>query len=281
MEFAKIGTEQIILLTSQTILMILLPLVIATAWTIRKKEKFSTVIIGAVTFLLFALVLEKPIQNLLLFPDAMGLTQHAASRFINAHPVLLAFMAGLFPGLFEETGRLIAFKTVLKNRKNKETAVSYGIGHGCFEVMLIVGATSVTYLVYAFMINSGTFGTVVSQVMSKVPEKVDALYKLAEQLAAFSIANLGMSVAERVFAVMFHIGASIIVFYACRNKNKLWLYPLAILLHTVMDFIAAMAVFKVFTLSDIALEGIIGATAVLTFCGAYFLLYRKDGNFAI
>ena len=45
-----------------------------------------------------------------------------------------------------------------------------------------------------------------------------------------------------------------------------------------MDFIAALAVFKVFTLSDIALEGIIGATAVLTFCGAYFLLYRKEEN---
>ena len=76
-------------------------------------------------FLLFALVLEKPIQNVLLFPTAMGMEEHVASRFFAAHPVLLALAAGLFPGVFEETGRLVAFKTVLKNRKNRETSITY------------------------------------------------------------------------------------------------------------------------------------------------------------
>ena len=74
--------------------------------------------------------LEKPIQNVLAFPTAMGLSDHAVSRFLNANPVLLALVAGLFPGLFEETGRLVAFKTVLKKRKNRETSISYGTGTG-------------------------------------------------------------------------------------------------------------------------------------------------------
>ena len=78
---------------------------------------------------------------MLAFPTAMGLSDHAVSRFLNANPVLLALVAGLFPGLFEETGRLVAFNTVLKKRKNRETSISYGIGHGGFEVILILGIT--------------------------------------------------------------------------------------------------------------------------------------------
>lgn len=62
-------------------------------------------------------------------------------RFIYDRPLLWAFVVGLFPGVFEEMGRLVAFKTVLRKRKNKETAISHGIGHGGFEVMLLLGLT--------------------------------------------------------------------------------------------------------------------------------------------
>lgn len=83
-------------------------------------------------FPLFALILEKNIQNVLLFPTSMGLKNHALSTFMNSHPIFLSFLAGLFPGLFEESGRFAAFKTLLKKRKNPETSISYGIGHGGF-----------------------------------------------------------------------------------------------------------------------------------------------------
>ena len=113
MEFAHIGTESFVTILFTGLLSFVLPIAVAIIWIVKKKERISTVLFGALTFIIFVMILEKPIQNLLLFPDAMGLTQHAASRFINAHPVLLAFMAGLFPGLFEETGRLVAFRTAL------------------------------------------------------------------------------------------------------------------------------------------------------------------------
>ena len=43
-----------------------------------------------------------------------------------------------------------------------------------------------------------------------------------------------------------------------------------------MDFIAAMYTLGVSEMSTWALEGIFAVFGVLTFCGAYFLLYRKD-----
>ena len=275
-EFAKVGTQQIGLLTLGAILMIATPIVIAIIWTKKKKERFTTVLVGAATFLLFAVVLEKPLQALLIAPTQIGLADTGISQFVNARPILWAFIAGLFPGIFEETGRLVAYKTVLKKRNDRETSISHGLGHGGFEVMYLMGVSYATYIVYAVMINSGTFGTVVDQVMAQAPDQADTLVVVANGIASFSFANLALSIVERVFAVLFHIGASIIVFYACRDKGRFWLYPLAILIHTAMDFIAGLTTVGVWKLPVWALEGIIAIFGVLTFCGAFFLLYKKD-----
>ena len=118
-DFPKIGTDVIALMVIATVLFIVVPVVLWIVWCVKKKEKFTTILVGAAAFFLFAIVLEKPIQNVLIFPTAMGLKEHAASQFINARPVLWAFLVGFFPGLFEETGRFVAFKPVLKKRKNK------------------------------------------------------------------------------------------------------------------------------------------------------------------
>lgn len=227
-------------------------------------------------FFLFAIILEKPIQNVLIFPTAMGLKEHAASQFINARPVLWAFLVGFFPGLFEETGRFVAFKTVLKKRKNRETSISYGLGHGGFEVMFILGINYLNYIIYAMMINSGAFGTLIEQVEAVAPDQVDAYLALPAQLAAFTAFSIFINIWERVFAVLFHTGASIMVFYACKDKKKFWLYPLAILLHTAMDGILGLSMANVISLSDVQLEAVVTVTGALVFFGSFFLLYKKD-----
>lgn len=278
MEFAKVGTSQMLLLVVGTILFITVPLIIAILWTKKKKERFSTILVGAATFILFAILLEKPIQNILVFPTQMGLSEHAASRFINARPVLWALIVGLFPGVFEETGRLVTFKTVLRKRKNRETSISHGIGHGGIEVMLILGLTYATYVAYAFMINSGTFGTMIEQIAAQAPDQVEQGYAIAKQLATFSVGDLLINIIERVFAFMFHTGASMLVFYACKDKKKFWLYPLAILIHTVIDGFAGLQLAGVINVSTWVLEIVIAVAGSLTFFGAYFLLYKKDAE---
>ncbi len=275
-EFATVGREQFIALGIGAMLAVIIPIAIALIWKLWKHEKFTTIIVGAVTFVLFALILEKTIQNALVFPATMGLPDHAASQFINARPVLWALVLGLFPGVFEETGRFIAFKTVLGNRRNKETSISYGIGHGGIEVILVLGINYIIYIVYGIMINTGTFQGVIDQVAAQAPFQEEAIRALADQLAVFSLADIGAGMFERVFAFLFHVGASILVFYAARDKGRFWLYPLAILLHTALDSLAGLNMAKVVQLSAPALEAMVVAFGLLTFLGAYFLLYRRD-----
>lgn len=275
-EFATVGREQFIALGLGVLLAVIIPIAIALIWKFWKHEKFTTILVGAATFVLFALILEKTIQNALVFPTTMGLPDHAASQFINARPILWALVLGLFPGVFEETGRFMAFKTVLRNRRNRETSISYGIGHGGIEVILVLGINYIVYIVYAVMINTGTFQGIIDQVAEQAPFQEEAIRALADQLAVFSFADIGTGMFERVFAFLFHVGASILVFYAARDKGRFWLYPLAILLHTALDSLAGLNMAKVVQLSAPALEAIVVAFGLLTFLGAYFLLYKKD-----
>ena len=275
-ENAHVGTVSFVWLAVGAVIFIVAPVLLALVWKIRKKEPLTTVLVGAAAFLIFVMILEKPIQNVLAFPTAMGLPDHAISRFLSAKPVLLAFLAGLFPGVFEETGRLVAFRTVLRKRRNRETSISYGIGHGGVEVILILGITYIQYIIYAVMINSGSFSSVVDQVAVQAPEQLPSVEAMVNQLSGFSFADLGIAFAERIFAVLFHIGASILVFYAARDRKRFWLYPLAILLHTAMDFAAGLCVFGVIDLPMWSLEGIVLVMGLSVFFGAYFLLYRKD-----
>ena len=272
MDLTNVGREAFLALGLGAVLAFAIPLALALLWIFIKKEKFTTVLVGAATFLLFALILEKPLQALVISMD------HPLSRFLNAHPVCWALVVGLFPGIFEETGRMVAFRTVLKDRKNRETSISYGIGHGGFEVMMVLGLNYVTYIFYALMINAGSFPDIINQVKAQEPDQVDALYTLANQLAHFTISDMGMGFLERAFALLFHIGVSMLVFYACKEKGRFHLYPIAILLHTAMDFIAGLAMVKVIHLPTLVIEGIFGAFGILTFCAAYFLLYRRDND---
>jgi uncharacterized membrane protein YhfC len=208
----------------------------------------------------------------------MGLTDHGAAQFINAKPLLLAILLGLFPGVFEETGRLVAFKTVLRKRKNKETSISHGIGHGGFEVVFILGLTFFEYIIYGIMINTGAINSVMEQVKAAAPDQYEATFQAFNSISAFNFGTLGIMMYERVFAFLLHVGLSILVFYACRDKGKFWLYPLAIIFHTVIDGLVGFQYAGLIELTTFGSEAWVTVTALLTFASAYFLVYKKDNS---
>ncbi len=270
MEIGRVGTEAFVALGIGAVVGFLAPLGIAIWWLVKKKENFVTYLVGVITFCLFVFVLEKPIQNALIIPD------HAVSRFINARPILWAFLVGLFPGVFEETGRFVAFKTLLRKKKNKETSITYGIGHGGVEMMILFGLTYVTYISYAVMMNTGTFQTVIDQVMTQAPDQVDAVYEMANQISSLTIGAFCLALIERVFAFLFHVGASILVFYGARDRRKWWLYPVAIAVHTALDMFAGLYLNGTLQISQMTLEVVVAVFGIVVFLAAYFILYKQD-----
>ena len=270
MDYGTVSNQTFVLLGIGALLFLVVPVVISIIWKKKKNEPFTTVLIGAATFLLFVTV-EKIIQSFFV-SDA-----NALGTFINARPVLWAFTVGFFPGIFEETGRLVAFKTLLKKRKQRETSISYGLGHGGIaEVSVLMTYSMITYMIYAAMINSGEIKTIVDQVKELAPSQLSQVESIIKQLTDFSALSLLPMIIERVFAVMFHVGASILVFYACKDKKKFWLYPLAIVIHGLIDMYGGLMLAEVISIPNWVFEAVFAITSSLIFFGAYFLLYRKD-----
>ncbi|MCR5328229.1 MAG: YhfC family intramembrane metalloprotease [Saccharofermentans sp.] len=278
MEFGTVSTGSLLLILLTAVLGIALPLVAAIIWCKKKHEQFTTVLIGAATFMLFAIVIEKPLQALLIMPTSLGLSEHSVSAFVNANPVLWGIIVGLFPGVFEETGRFVAFKTLLRKRTQRETGLTHGIGHGGFEAMFILGITYVEYFVFGLMINMGSFFELMIEPVKDTltPEVTEQINAIVNQITTFNAGTMGLSLLDRLIAVLFHIGASIMVFYAVKDKKKIWLYPLAIVIHTAIDGFLGLQLAGVFEMSDMANEIIFAVEALAVFFAAFFLLYKKD-----
>ncbi len=220
-------------------------------WLMRKyRARLSTILIGAGTFIVFALVLESIMHQLVLKgpngPAIMGNT------------LLFAVYGGLAAGVFEETGRFLSMKFLLK--KEPSTAlpgIAYGIGHGGAEMLIIFGVTMISNFVVSALINAGLSGIL----FAKVPE--DAAAQLQAQLNQLQTVGAGTLLTglwERISALVLHLGLSMLVWVAVRKGGKwLWLYPAAVALHAIVD---AGAVMLQKSVGMVPLELIVSAEAV-------------------
>lgn len=248
---------------------IILPVSATIFWLKKHKEKFTTVLIGAAVWFVFAILLES-VPKAMLFNPA-----NPIGKAVLFNTTLATILAASLAGIFEETGRFIAFKTLLKKRKNRETSISYGIGHGGFEAMFILVIGAIQNLVYMSLISSGELQTIIDTVAAQGVD-VSSLQGISEQLASITPIYSCLGVVERISAMIFHISLSILVFYAVK-KSKIILYILAILLHALFDVPAALYQFGVITNMYIV-ELIFFITAITALIITYKTLYKPDIN---
>jgi uncharacterized membrane protein YhfC len=141
---------------------------------------------------------------------------------------LLGIFGGFMAGLFEESGRFVAFKTVLrKKRGNDYNGLMYGAGHGGIEAFLLLSVSMIMNIVFSLQINAG--GT-------SALGGLDA----AQQLAGTPFWMMLIGALERISAVTIQVSLSVLVWFAAKNGRKFWLFPLAILVHLLVDAVAVI-----------------------------------------
>ncbi|MBP9991787.1 MAG: YhfC family intramembrane metalloprotease [Bacteroidales bacterium] len=206
---------------------IAIPIVGMAYWKRHAGGKWKHFFVGTLIFIVFVYVLEGVMHRFCLTMD------NPISRFLNGNIWAYALYGGFAAGIFEETGRLVAFKTLMRKASDKKDAISYGLGHGGIEAILVMG---VSYLVYAmFMIiynSNGIDG--LTQLMEN-----EGSQTIVTTLESLSPGICCVALLERLCAITFHICASVLVFVAARDSKRFWLYPLAILLHAALDIPAA------------------------------------------
>lgn len=252
-----VGT--LIMMAVNAVLGIVVPVCLSVYLVRKHHARLSTILIGAGTFILFALVLESIMHQLVLKGP------HGASILDNT--LRYAIYGGLAAGVFEETGRFLSMKFLMKKEPSAPLpGVAYGIGHGGVEMLIIFGITMINNLVISALINSGQTDVI----FSKVPvEAVEQLRSQLDQLQTIGVGTLIIGIWERFSALVLHLGLSMMVWVAVRKGGKwLWLFPAAIALHAIVD---AGAVLLQKSAGMVPLELIVTSEAIAVAAIGYML----------
>lgn len=211
------------------ILAFLIPITAVIVFKLKNRDaRLPCALIGAGTFILFAIILEQQMLHSIMRP------------IVSGNAVAYVLYGILAAGIFEETGRLAAYKTIMKNNLTTKNAIMMGLGHGGAEVIILLGFTLIIYVGCATMVNSQGLDHVIELLTAGDAGKIDTTRAQLESLTAYNFGTMALSIYERLLAMIFHCCMSVVVFHAVTQPGKTYLYVLAVILHALFDVPAAM-----------------------------------------
>ncbi|MDO5131619.1 MAG: YhfC family glutamic-type intramembrane protease [Eubacteriales bacterium] len=234
-----------------------------------KKADLLPFFVGCAVMLLFAFVLESAAHRMILGSPA--------GEVIKGSSLLYPLYGGLMAGLFEETGRFAAFKTVLRrNRERNVNALMYGAGHGGFEAIVILGITSINNIIYSVLINSGNTAALTGSLSGDTLAQTETAIQTLISTPSWMFL---LGAAERIFAIILHLSFSVLVWAAANRKGMAKMYPIAVLFHMIVDAVTVFLSLK--SVSVILIEVIVG---ILTLAAALYVRTvcercQRDGSF--
>lgn len=174
-----------------------LPIMAGLIATLCRKSA-KGVLLGMTCFLVFQVFTRLPLLQSVL-PQWAGFV-----LFQTVAPVWYLGFLALTAGLFEECGRYIMIRLFFKKSTCRDS-IAFGIGHGGIESILLVGIPLLSMLV----------------TQGGAP-------------AGFQTMDFFLVAIERFFAMLVHIGLSVMVWKSVISKKyMLWT---AVLVHSVFNF---------------------------------------------
>jgi uncharacterized membrane protein YhfC len=219
------------------------PVIAAAVWRRRSGAPLWIWAAGAVVFFVSQVVLRFPWQI------PLGKWVHANS--VQQPWLMTAFLlfSSLTAGIFEEWGRWVGYRTMLKANREPRDGVMFGLGHGGAESILLVGLSTGGTVVVAWLIQRGTItaGPVVEG--------------LQKQLAGANFWSASLAGAERLIAMAMHVGLSLIVLQAFARGGVRWVW-LAVLLHFAVNALGITAVKQIGAYQAEALVAVLGVSVL-------------------
>lgn len=252
-KIGNVSAISIAFMAISTGLAFLVPIAVIIFMSVKKRLNWKAALFGALFFVVFALILERLMHVLVLGTDP---TKSA----IYNNTVLYMLYGGFAAGIFEETARLLCFKYFIKVRDNESihTGISYGLGHGGIEAILIGGIAAVGNLITSVMLNGGMLKDVAATLSG---QQLEAFNKGMNELVNAPSYMFIITGGERMLALVLQIALSMFVFKAVVEKK--WKYfAYAILLHSGIDMIAVLYKKNIIN-SILLIEGIIMLSTVV------------------
>lgn len=217
-----VSTASIVFMIFTILVCFLLPVGLVVYFYRKEKISMKAVMTGVLVFIVSQLAIRVQILNYL-----SGQEWYEA---LAANLFLIAGILSLSAGVFEEIGRYLGFKYLVKDELERKNGIAFGIGHGGIEAMFLVGLTYVNNLSLSFMINAGTYD---SYIRPQVGPMADSIKNSLINLSPLFFAAAGV---ERIFVIIIHIALSLVVLYGVmQGRFRYVIY--AVFLHTLVNFI--------------------------------------------
>ena len=230
-KLGSVSTLSLVYMAISAVLTILVPITVIIFMGVKKRLKWKAMLFGALLFVVFVLLLERTMHILVLGSDP-------TKSVIFNNPILYMLYGGFAAGIFEETARLLGFKFLIKVRDSDsiDTGISYGLGHGGIEVILLGGLVAVGNLITSVMLNGsmlkGLTAAMSGEQLEVFSQGINSLITTPSYL--FLITGV-----ERMIALVLQIALSLFVFKAVVEKK--WQYfAYAILIHAGIDMFAVL-----------------------------------------
>ncbi|MBC8732778.1 YhfC family intramembrane metalloprotease [Paraburkholderia sp. UCT2] len=259
-------------------------------------------IAGVAVFALFAMVIERALHDYLLRGN------ETTAAFLS-QPLAFVVYGALAAGVCEEVGRFFGMRLLMKRaaarpavrkkanvdapagvaasagassaasttaastadtrtaalRADDGAALSYGLGHGGAEAWMVGVFVQCQWLVLAVLENRGRLGDYLGNLPAEAVMRVHLiLASLTPQLA-------GIFALERVAALVFQIGLSVLMWRGVRAGSR-GILPLAIGVHALIDVPAAMTQAR---LLPLAAADTIYVVAAVFVAGLLIRIYRR------
>ena len=220
------------------------------------------VIVGAAVFFVFAMVLESLLHSFIFqkFPRLLTI------------PWAYILYGCLTAGIFEEVGRFVGLHFIKRNESitNAGTGLSYGVGHGGLEAILLVGVTLTQNLILG---TKFTLSGAETLLQNTAPEQVAVTQQKLNILANANALDFLLPLGERILAIILHIALSLLVWMIVARRLPTIYLLLSIGLHALANVSAAM--FQVGLLKNIWLVEALFALGVALTVAIVAYLYHK------
>jgi len=222
----------------------------------KQRISIKAVLVGALMFFIFQVIIRIPVLTVIQ-------SQSWYSKFAAQNMVLTGIVIAFTAGLFETAGRYMGLRFLLKNMLDRKNGIAYGIGHGGIEAILLVGLTYIGNIVYSILINTGSVSSqLVPQLLNTPPE-------------LFLAAGI-----ERIFTILFHIAAALLVAYGIMYNKKIYILY-CLIFHTLLDGVAIiLQIYKLPVWSIelwVAIAGLLSLAFIIK-SKKMFIPVRADNN---
>lgn len=262
----NVSLISVIFMSISIVLSFFAPIAVIVFMGIKKRINWKATLLGFLMFVVFVTILENLLHVLVLGTDI-------SKSAIYNNIFLYAVYGGFAAGIFEETARFLCFRYMLKIHREEplSTGLSYGLGHGGVEAILIGGISSIGNLIMSIMINKGLLQSITSSMSG---QQLDDFYKGINALVNTPSYMFLLTGGERLVAMVLQIALTMFVFVAVRDKKWKY-YVYAVFIHAGVDIFAVLfqrdIIQNVFLLEIIILI----VTAAVAYI-AYRLTTKKD-----